>query len=431
MARPLIRGAALLGTGLLIGLVAGSAGAAVAANRDNPYAALDLFARVLTEIQESFVDPIPQHTLVYHALDGLDNALDAHSVFLEPEAFRRLREEAEGQYVGIGAQTREDPRGLRVVTVLKDGPAARAGLQPGDLIVAVDGTSLAGVSLDQADARVRGREGDAVTLAVERDGVVRQVPLLRTRVQEASVEVEPAGDGLAYARILQFREGTAAALAAQLGAVHGLKGVVVDVRSNPGGRLDEAVATVDLFVRSGRIVSTRGRRPGGDEVRDAHDDKGDLDVPLVVLVDGQSASAAEILAGALRDLERATLVGERTYGKGSVQSLFEYEDGSALKLTIARYYLPGGKPIADRAGIEPDVLVRPALGEGPVQRLKKRLEKVGGLASGDRAQLLELVAQLPAEAPPLPPEFSGPLKDRLAKDPQLRVAVDTLRQKAK
>lgn len=429
MARGLIRGAALL----LAGVGLGAAGASVAAERrsESPYAALDLFARVITQIRDSYVDPVPQEKLVYQALDGLDNALDAHSVFLAPEAFRRLREEAEGQYVGIGAQTREDPRGLRILEVLRDGPAARAGILPGDLVTTVDGRPLTGLRVEEADALVRGREGEAVTLGIERDGVARVVPLLRTRVQESTVESEVLPGGAAYVRVRQFREGTSDAIAAQLAGLGGasLPGVLLDLRANPGGRLDEAVATVDLFVRAGRIVSTRGRRPGSDEVREAHDEKSDLDVPLVVLVDGQSASAAEIVAGALSDLRRATLVGERTYGKGSVQSLFEYEDGSALKLTIARYYLPSGRTIQDHVGLQPDLVVGPPTGEGPVERLRRSLEQAPGLPASERTALLEVVDQLPNEAPASQIDFSGPLTERLSRDPQLIAAAGALKRR--
>ncbi|MFZ5475793.1 MAG: S41 family peptidase [Myxococcota bacterium] len=412
----------------VVGLLAGNVSGAVLAadRREDAYAALDLFARVLTQVGESYVDPISQRDLVYHALDGLDNALDAHSTFLDPDAFRRMREESEGQYVGIGAATREDPKGLRVTSVVRDGPAARAGVLAGDLIVAVNGTPIAGMAVDAATELVRGREGDAVTLGIERDGQTRQVPLLRTRVMERSVDGEIVEPGLAYVRIRQFREGVAATVASTVAELTP-RAIVLDLRQNPGGRLDEAVATVDLFLRSGRIVSTRGRRPGGDEVWEARDDKADFDGPVVVLIDGQSASAAEIVAGALEDHDRATLVGERTYGKGSVQSLFEYEDGSALKLTIARYFLPKGESIDDHVGIAPDVQVGPPVGEGPVQRLRARADRLRD--EDERAELLALVEQLPAEPPTRAVDFSGPVRERLARDPQLAAAVAEAKKK--
>lgn len=395
--------------------------AQAAGGREAPYAALDLFARVLTQVDESYVEAVPQREIVYKALEGADNALDTHSVFLNPDAYRRMRDESEGQYVGIGAQTREDPRGLRVLSVVRDGPAARAGIAAEDLIVTVEGTRLAGMNVDEATELVRGREGEAVTLGVERGAAVRAVPLLRTRVLEASAETELLDSGIAYLRVRQFREGTAAALAAGVAGMPGtIRGGILDLRSNPGGRLDEAVATSDLFVRAGRIVSTRGRRPGGEEVWDATDQRGDWDWPLIVLVNGESASAAEIVTGALQDLHRAKILGERTYGKGSVQSVFEYEDGSALKLTIARYYLPSGRAIEDRAGIAPDetVLLSPA--EGPVDRLRKAVGELPSAA--DRARLGMLLDQIPAEPVSRATSFAGTAAERLSTDPQLKAA---------
>ena len=416
MARTLIR---LAGVGVVVAL-------GVAATHAEPYAALDLYARVLSQIGDSYVDPLPQRDLVYQSLDGMDNALDAHSVFLNPDAYRRMREESEGQYVGIGAQTRdEEGRGLRIISVLRDGPAARAGIQVDDLIMSVDGKPLAKMPLEEADALVRGREGEAVTLGIERDGAVRNVPLLRTRLLESSVDCEALGakfPGVAYARVRQFREGAAATLSTQLDALQPTS-LVLDLRQNPGGRLDEAVAMVDLFVRKGRIVSTRGRKPGIDDAFDANDEKTDRDYPIVVLVDGQSASAAEIVGGALQDLGRARLVGKRSYGKGSVQSVFEYEDGSALKLTIARYYLPSGRTIADHAGLVPEVLVGPPTVDGPLEKLRARIQS---LPEKDRAELTALVEQLPPSVATRGIDLAEPLPQRLERDPQLRAATADL-----
>jgi carboxyl-terminal processing protease len=412
----------------LLGLVAGRvSGAVLAGDRrsEGAYAALDIFARVLTQIGDSYVEPIPQRDLVYKALDGMDNALDPHSLFLTPEAFHRLREESEGQFVGIGAQMHDDPHGLRITGVLKDGPAARAGLVAGDTIVTVDNTPIAGMELEAALSLVRGQEGDAVTLGIERDGVTRAVPVLRTRLLEASVDAEALAPGFAYLRVRQFREGVAADLQARvntLGATHPVRGAVLDLRSNPGGRLDEAVATADLFLHDGRIVSTRGRGAHPDETYDATPSHTDWDWPVVILVDGQSASAAEIVAGALQDRGRARLFGERTYGKGSVQSVFEYEDGSALKLTIARYYLPSGHTIADRRGLEPDVAVAPPSLPGPALLLRQRLTTLPSLSEADRAGLLELVDRLPQDATPQPVDFSGTIADRLVGDHALAAA---------
>lgn len=429
MARTLIRRSAPLVAALAVGFAAGQVYGAVRA-AEGPYAALDVFARVLTNIAESYVDAVDQRALVYRALDGVDDALDAHSRFLDPESFRRLREESEGQFVGIGAQLREDPCGLRVTGVLPGGPAGRAGIVAGDCVVTVDGAAVAGMALDDALAKVRGAEGEAVTLGLVRDGAVRPVPVLRTRLIEASVEGELFAPGIAWLRIRQFRAGTAAdlaALVADLGATTPVRGAVLDLRENPGGRLDEAVATADLFLRDGRIVSTRSRRASlPEEVHDATASKGDWDWPVVVLVDGQSASAAEIVAGALQDRGRAKLVGAATYGKGSVQTVFEYEDGSALKLTIARYLLPSGRAIEDHRGLTPDVPVAPPTLPGPAELLRTRIATLE-LPEERRAELLALVDRLPADRAPAPIERKGPMTERLSKDPALAAAWKTLR----
>jgi len=396
-----------------------------------PYAALDVFARVLTQIGDTYVEPVAQRELVYHALDGMAGALDAHSRFLDPEALRVLREEAEGQFIGIGAQMRQDTCGLRVSDVVEDGPAQRAGILPGDCLVTVDGVRLADLPLEAAFATVRGREGEAVSLGVAREGVTRLLPVLRTRLVEATVESDTLAPGWVYARIRQFRRGAAAELAAQVNRASSsapVQGIILDLRGNPGGRLDEAVATADLFLGAGRIVSTQGRGPGADEVYDATAAKTDWAWPVVVLVDDQSASAAEILAGALQDHGRALLVGAPTYGKGSVQSIFEYEDGSALKLTIARYHLPSGRPIEDHRGLVPDALASEPSTWGPLAKLRAQIRAAGGLTAKERSELLAQVDRVPGGEDVAAVDFTGTLETRLTRDKALGLAWRLLRE---
>jgi carboxyl-terminal processing protease len=416
-----------------IGWVAGHVGASAHAG-EGAYAGLDVFARVLTQIDEAYVEPVPQRDLIYRALDGMDDALDTHSRFLAPDAFRRLREESEGQFVGIGAELRSASCGLEVTGVLDLGPAARAGVAPGDCIVTVDDTPVAGLSLDDALLRIRGREGDAVTLGVSRSGFTRAVPVLRTRVIESSVFGDLFAPGLAWIRIRQFRAGVAEDLSATvtaLGAQTPVRGAVLDLRGNPGGRLDEAVATVDLFLRQGRIVSTRGRAAfRTEEAHDATNGKLDWDWPLVIVIDHESASAAEIVAGALQDHGRARIVGSASYGKGSVQTVYEYEDGSALKLTISRYVLPSGRTIDDHRGLTPDVPVSAPRLPGPAELLRSRIATLDTLSAAQQAELLELINRLPDERPLAPRDERGPLAERLAKDPALATAWALLRDEA-
>ena len=421
-----LSGAVVVAAALLVGEVHGAARAA-----ESPYAALDLFAQVLTQIRDHYVDPIPQRDLVYRALDGVGNALDPHSQFLTPDALARLREESEGQFVGIGAQMRAEVCGLLVTGVLDGGPADRAGIAPGDCLVSADGTSLGNLGFDDALALVRGQDGEAVTLGVSRGAATRMVPVLRTRLLEASVDGEALGGGTLYLRVRQFRPGTAADLAAKVAELAGggpVKGAVLDLRENPGGRVDEAVAMVDLFLSNGPIVSTHGRGIQADEHYDATSSRGDWEWPVVVLVDGQTASAAEIVAGALQDRGRARLIGEPTYGKGSVQSVFEYPDGSALKLTVARYHLPSGRVIQDRHGLQPDVAVAAASVPGPRDQLRRQLETVAGLSETDRAALVALTERIPSDRTRVVPDRRAPFAERLSQDPILAAGVALIRK---
>lgn len=340
--------------GLAAGAAIGVAASAMAAG--NPYAGLDTFARVLSHVQSWYVEPTDQETLVHRALEGMIASLDPHSRFLDPAAYRRVREDAAGEYVGIGATTASEPCGFRVVGLVPGGPAERAGVVLGDCIVAIDETRLAGLGVDAASERVRGREGEAAVLVLARGAEELRIPVLRARVVEPSTEVGMVPPGVAYLRLHSFGDHAAEELAAGVRGLGAVRAAVLDLRGNPGGRIDEAVRVADLFLGEGPAMSTRGRADGA-KTYTTRDDAGDWTWPLAVLVDGGSASSTEILAGVLRDRGRAKLVGAPTFGKGSVQSIFGFEDGSALKLTVSRYTLPAGEAIADGQGLRPDVEV--------------------------------------------------------------------------
>lgn len=410
---------------LLLGasFLAGRWSQAATARAEGPYAALDTFARVLTHVQQSYVEEVGQSELVYAALGGLTQRLDRHSQFFGPAEWRRVLEDSAGQYVGIGTETRTEACGLRVLDVLRDGPAERAGLLPGDCLVAADGVALGALSPDAADERVRGAEGDTVSLLVDRAGVRRTVILLRSRVLEPSVEGDLARPGIPLVRIRQFRDRTAADLDAELARFAPVRGLVLDLRGNPGGRLDQAVAVVDRFVGAGPLVRTRGRGPGTNEQHDATSSPGDWTFPVVVLVDGRTASAAEIVAGALQDLGRAVIVGSRSYGKGSVQTVTTFDDGSAMKLTVGRYYLPKGEPILDGQGVVPDVAVSATA--DPAATLRGLVGDVPGLRPADRLALSREVERLLGPGP-LPPPRSGPMAERIRADAALAAALDQL-----
>ncbi len=337
-----------------IGGVTGWLAHAVARADEDPMAGLDVFAQVLTEVRARHVAPPPQTTLLHRAAAGMVGGLDAHSAFYPPDVWARLSRDAVGEWVGVGADTRAAPLGLEIVAVIPGGPADRAGLRAGDTLVAVDGEPLAPLPVADATDRVRGLEGESAQITFLRGGRETTVAVVRTRVQEPPVSASEPAPGVLLLRVPHFRPTGLATDIARAIAARAPTSVILDLRNNPGGRLEEAAAVADLFLTSGAIVRTAGRG-AASEAYDAHADPADYTGPLAVLIDGGSASAAEIVAGALQAHRRAPLIGDRTWGKGSVQTILPLEDGSALKLTIARWELPDGRVIADREGLHADV----------------------------------------------------------------------------
>jgi carboxyl-terminal processing protease len=335
------------------GLLLGSQ--TVAATSD-PYRGLDRFARVLGLIEAHYVDPVSTDDLLDASLDGLVKSLDPHTRWLDADAYRALLEENEGRYQGIGIEVREDPRGATIVRVMPEGPAARDGLRVGDLIVGVDGEPVGGLTLSELTKRIRGERGTPIVLTVERVGSADPiaVPTIRDRIDLRPVEWGTLEPDVGYIRISTFQDGAAREAERAINALTrgGASRIVLDLRDNPGGLLDEAVKVADLFLASGPIVTTRGRTDG--EHTHLATPRGFPKLPLAVLVDGGSASASEVVAGALQDTGRAPLVGERTFGKGTVQTLMPMRSGGALKLTIARYYTPSGLPVTTEHGRLPD-----------------------------------------------------------------------------
>ncbi len=414
----------VLGGGLLAGRQA--AVAAYQAGRDE-WAALDGLARAITAIERAWVEPVEVSELVHAALQGIADHLDPHTHYFDPEAWARVQDRRADSYEGIGVEVIGTGEALRVVGVVPGGPAALAGLQVGDRILAVDGQPVEGLSLEQAIALVRGERGTAVRLLVDRDGTRREIEVVRDRVVQRSVTGERLDDGVIYARIASFRHGASAELddlLARLASDGPPTGVVLDLRQDPGGRLEEAVAVADRFLDSGLIVRTEGRLPAADERHEATASPDDLlEVPLVVLVDGGSASASEIVAGALSAHHRATLVGQRTYGKGSVQTVYELDDGGALQLTIARYILPGDVVIEETGGLVPDVVQSLRPPDPAAVALEQALEGAG-LTEDQRQAVLRALEEA---RPPPKPTFDGPVAERARTDLQLRKALELLR----
>lgn len=397
------------------------------------YQKLDLLARTLSIVEQYYVRPVDDTALVHAAIRGITSELDPHTSFLAPREAKLLREDIEGAFGGIGltvviGRTEEGDRYLDVRDVIPDGPAAKGGIRAGYRITAIEGQPVSQlVELERAIAIIRGEPGTSVRITVEdpATGIIRSLELERAIIDPPAVEVRDLGDGYGVLRLREFSEGAARevkeGIAELRRARNGgeLNGVVLDLRDNGGGLLDEAVAIVDLFVDDGVIVRTRGRRGRVLDEQRAHRLGTETRLPLVVLMNKASASASEIVAGALQDHRRALIVGERSYGKGSVQAPFALSDGSVLKLTTALYFTPNDRLI-QASGIAPDVFV----GEtepGAKVDLDSRPE-----LEPERAQPRHLE---PADfGRPTPPLDDVPLVVRNAGgDVQLRTAIEHLR----
>jgi len=328
---------------------------------DTLYRKLQVLAEVFAHIENHYVDPVSAKQLVYGANRGAGATLDAHSMFFAPEEYESLLDVTEGEYAGVGMELDLDDQGTLVIIAVLDGsPAHRAGLQSGDRIEGIDGKATAGVGLDRLERILRGPVGTKVELQVWRGDAERAwaFTVIRAWIRVPPLEHLPLGGGLHYVRLKNFPRRVALDLDQMLSKL-APKGLILDLRNNPGGLFDEAVEICDLFLSGGLIVSSSDRRGHKVEQREARDRAPQAGYPLAILIDRGSASAAEVVAGALRDRGKAKLFGERSYGKGSVQTILDLSDGSGLKLTIARYFTPSGRRI-DGSGIDPDEKCEPA-----------------------------------------------------------------------
>ncbi len=349
---------------------------------DTTYEKLDVFAQVLQYIQNSYVEDVDPQKLVYGAIRGMLRTLDPHSAFMAPEEFKSMQEDTAGHFGGVGIEVELRDDELVVVSPIDDTPAQRAGMLAGDRIVKIDGASVEGMDSTEAMRRIKGVPGTKVVLSVERPDfeAPRDFVLIRERIRLNSVDSSMPLPGYGLVRIRVFSERTDRYLAEALQALRKqaggpLRGLVLDLRNNPGGLLDQAVRVVDRFVEEGLIVETLGRTRRGEK-EFAHRQGTEPDYPMVCLVNGGSASASEIVAGALQDHGRALLMGVRTFGKGSVQTVVGLKDGSGLKLTIARYYTPLHRSIQE-LGIQPDVVVPRAQPSGDSEIQVTREEDLG------------------------------------------------------
>jgi carboxyl-terminal processing protease len=354
-----------------------------------------LFAEVIESIKREYVEPIDDAELFENAIRGMVGDLDPHSEYLDADEYRDIRASTTGSYTGIGIEVAEVDDAIRVISPIAGSPAARAGIRSGDELVAVDGQALDGGHLRDALGKLRGQVGSSITLSVLRDNVVIDHEMRRQIIRVASVHKEFLSPSYGYVRVNQFSDNTARELSAavdELQEASGgmLDGMVLDLRNNPGGVLDSAVDVSDLFLDSGVIVSADGRSLQARFTRSAH--RGDIldGADLVVIVNGGSASASEIVAGALQDHNRATIVGTPTFGKGLVQTVMPLSKGRAIKLTTSRYFTPSGDSIHE-VGIQPDVRVEETPGFPD-------LSLAGILDREADAQLAEALQQLQPSA---------------------------------
>lgn len=343
-------------------------GAAIVASIDSAgastYRSLDIFAKVLAYVENSYVDETDSRTLIHGAIRGMLDTLDDYTVFLPAEEYRHMKADTAGEFGGLGLEVRKEDDRLVVVEPLEDSPASRAGILPGDWIVSIEDTPTAELTVGEAVKMMRGQPGTRLRIGLFREGFSKplELVLLRDRIQIRSVEAKLYPGGIGYVRIKSFQEKTESFLTKALGELRqqngqkDLSGLVLDLRGNPGGLLDQAVRVADRFLAQGEIVTTRGRGGKILDIETAHRAGTEPDYPMVILVDERSASASEVLAGALQDHGRAVVMGTTTFGKGSVQTVVDLDDGSGLKLTVARYYTPNHRSIHG-TGIEPDVVV--------------------------------------------------------------------------
>lgn len=330
-----------------------------------PLDELRTFTGVLDAVKQDYVEPVKDKDLLENAIRGMLSNLDPHSAYLDAEAFQDLQIGTSGEFGGLGIEINQEEGFLKVIAPIDDTPAQRAGIRSGDLIIRLDDISVKGMSLADAIQRMRGKPNTPITLTIVREGVRKPLKfkLIREVIQVKSVKNRLLDPGFGYVRITQFQSKTAQNLRQALQELEQqnkgpLRGMVLDLRNNPGGVLNGAVEVTDEFLENGVIVQTKGRGNDSDQSFKATPEDLLKGAPLVVLVNGGSASASEIVAGALQDHRRALILGERTFGKGSVQTILPLGNGTAVKLTTARYYTPNGRSI-QAEGIEPDIKVKP------------------------------------------------------------------------
>lgn len=428
--------AALCGTvagALMTTQVAGPLIAQEARRNASVYEQLDLFGDIFERIRSQYVEEVDTSRLIEAAINGMLTSLDPHSGYLAADAFQDMRVQTRGEFGGLGIEVTQEDGYVKVVTPMDDTPAAAAGIEPGDFITHVNGETVLGLTLDQAVDMMRGPVGSEIIITVVRKGVNEpfDVSIIRDTIKLTAVRTRSVGDTIVL-RITTFNDQTFPGLEAGLrkeveamGGMDKVAGIVIDLRNNPGGLLTQAIKVADAFLEKGEIVSTRGRNPGDGERFNAT--AGDLTggKPIVVLINGGSASASEIVAGALQDHRRAIVVGTKSFGKGSVQTVIPLRGDGAMRLTTARYYTPSGRSI-QALGVAPDIIVnqpprRPPGEDAPAATPGRTEAELRGALSNDSMSADERAL---LEADRARAEESARLREE---DYQLAYAVDIIK----
>ncbi|GIW42799.1 MAG: peptidase S41 [Candidatus Binatia bacterium] len=400
------------------------------------YDSIEVFTNVLTLVQRNYVDPVTTKQLIEGAITGMLAALDPHSAYLPPESYKELQVDTRGTFGGLGIEITIRNNVLTVVSPIEDTPAYRAGIKPGDQIIKIDEEFTKDMPLTEAVRRMRGTPGTKVRLTIRREGVMKPIELTLTReiIKIQSVKARLLEKGYAYVRITQFQERTDDDLQKALTKLEQengapLSGLILDLRNNPGGLLTQAIKVADEFIDSGLVVYTDGRLESQKQKYFAHKDGSHTDFPMIVLVNSGSASASEIVAGALQDHRRALVLGTQTFGKGSVQTILPLEENSAIRLTTARYYTPNGRSI-QATGITPDIVfenpatLAPVAGPGAPRIREENLPR-HLRAPRDREEP-SLEDEQEGEEPPTP-EAAQVREGELGRDPQLDRALELLK----
>lgn len=391
--------------------------------RIETYKQLEIFSNVLSILQNNYVEEIDTTEVLNGAIKGLLFSLDPHSAYLPPEGLKELQEETQGTFSGIGIEVTIKDDLLTVVSPIENTPADRAGLRANDIILEIDGKKTKNMGPYEAIKQLRGKPGTDVTISIHRKGweELKEITLTRDLIPLQSVKMETLSPGFVYSRITNFQSHTATDYKNALSATkksEPIRGLILDLRNNPGGLLHQAVNIVDIFLSEGTIVSTKGRITEQNTIFSAHNNSSETDFPIVVLVNEGSASAAEIVAGAIQAHKRGIIVGSQTFGKGSVQTIIPLPDGAGLRMTTAKYFTPDDKSI-QALGITPDVEVPFIACIEPAPKVKAK----------GRVTEADLANHLPGsdEATDTLSESEKTLRLRLDQDNQLRTAYNILK----